>query len=219
MVTPIKVTSLDSTPALGQEPFKKALFPINPFFHFPAVNATEFIAKIKSVPREPQNDRFLWGTRSKCDKYLCEDIEEWVPFWRDNLRYFTDRLGQEGSLHCGFHYRPYQPWINWYSRGNFQEMHDHNEHDLVGVFFAEVPEDGAKFYFEDRPFPMLSMPWRYMLNLGSAFFPKIKSGDIILFPGHMFHGVTPHESDEVRITMSANFDLKVEGEQPLNANK
>ena len=66
---------------------------------------------------------------------------------------------------------------------------------------------------------MLSMPWRYMLNLGSAFFPKIKSGDIILFPGHMFHGVTPHESDEVRITMSANFDLKVEGEQPLNANK
>ena len=31
--------------------------------------------------------------------------------------------------------------------------------------------------------------------------------------------ICPNESDEVRITMSANFDLKVEGEQPLNANK
>ena len=51
-----------------------------------------------------------------------------------------------------------------------------------------------------------------MLGLGSAVFPKIESGDIIFFPGHMLHGVTPHESDEVRITMSANFDLKVEGE-------
>ena len=77
MVTPIKISNLDQP----KEPFKKALFPINPFFHFQAVNADEFIEKVKSVPREPQNDRFLWGTRSKCDKYLCEDIEEWITDW------------------------------------------------------------------------------------------------------------------------------------------
>ena len=44
MVKPIKITTLDAP----TEPFKKALFPINPFFHFRAPNAEEFIEKIKS---------------------------------------------------------------------------------------------------------------------------------------------------------------------------
>ena len=69
MVTPIKVTSLDQP----KEPFKKALFPINPFFHFRAPNAEEFIAKIKSVPREPQNDRFLCPV-------MRNGLARWAPW-------------------------------------------------------------------------------------------------------------------------------------------
>ena len=203
---------LPPQPMEGGEPFKKALFPINPFFHFRAVNADAFIDKIMSVERTPQNEKFLWGTRSSCDKYLCEDIEEWIPYWRDNLAYLTQRLQAEGSLHNAFQYRPYMPWINWYDRRDFQEMHDHDEHDLVGVFFATSGENFSKFYFESREFPMLSAPWRYMLNVGGAYFPKIEAGDIIFFAVHMLHGVTPHESDVTRISMSMNFDLKIEGE-------
>ena len=40
-----------------------------------------------------------------------------------------------------------------------------------------------------------------------------KKGDILFFPSHMIHGVTPHQSDIPRITISGNISLKNLGEE------
>ena len=33
-------------------------------------------------------------------------------------------------------------------------------------------------------------------------------GDIVFFPSHMIHGVSPHKSDNPRITVSGNITIK-----------
>ena len=35
-----------------------------------------------------------------------------------------------------------------------------------------------------------------------------KRGDILFFPSHMLHGVSPHKSDIPRMTVSGNIELR-----------
>ena len=42
---------------------------------------------------------------------------------------------------------------------------------------------------------------------GRCNYPDIKEGDIIIFPGYLDHGVSPHNSDSKRITLSCNFNF------------
>ena len=37
--------------------------------------------------------------------------------------------------------------------------------------------------------------------------PTVNKGDIIFFSSHLLHGVTCHENDEIRKTLSVNFKL------------
>jgi len=69
-------------------------------------------------------------------------------------------------------------------------------------------EGYSQFYFLDRHVD-LSTTWRYVLsNTEQSHIPKIEAGDIIFFPGHMLHGVSPHKHDNVRKTLSCNFWIK-----------
>ena len=42
------------------------------------------------------------------------------------------------------------------------------------------------------------------MKLSNIYYPEVKAGDVILFPSHMLHGVSPHGSDTVRKTFSFN---------------
>ena len=37
---------------------------------------------------------------------------------------------------------------------------------------------------------------------------EAEKGDIVFFPSHMIHGVSPHKSDNPRITVSGNITIK-----------
>ena len=37
--------------------------------------------------------------------------------------------------------------------------------------------------------------------------PDVKQGDVIIFPSHYLHLVSPHRGTKTRITISANFNL------------
>ena len=40
-------------------------------------------------------------------------------------------------------------------------------------------------------------------------------GDILFFPSHMLHGVSPHKSDTPRVTISGNITIKDLREETL----
>ena len=65
----------------------------------------------------------------------------------------------------------------------------------------------GEFYFYNRNHIQWSFNWRTLMELSDRFVPTIREGDIMFFPGHMLHGVSPHRSDKVRRTLSFNLDI------------
>ena len=103
------------------------------------------------------------------------------------------------------------PWINLYTKGSFQELHDHFSWDLACVLFINDGENFSKFYVKDRNNVNTSENLQDILHkvngYTSGHFVDIKEGDMIVFPANMLHGVTVHNSDIVRKTFSFNLNF------------
>ena len=84
----------------------------------------------------------------------------------------------------------YDIWGAVYNRGDFSKNHDHWPHPWSFVYY--VKSNGAT--------PIIFPDCSYSLN------PK--TNDMILFPGIIRHGVPIHESDEERIIVSGNINIK-----------
>ena len=96
-----------------------------------------------------------------------------------------------------------RPWVSEYSRGDHQEVHDHNDADLVAVYFPEYKEGFSKFYFVDRGVN-LRRPVMDLMRNSNQHIVDVKAGDVVFFPGHMLHGVSVHKHDIIRRSLSCN---------------
>ena len=84
----------------------------------------------------------------------------------------------------------YDIWGAVYKRGDFTKEHDHWPHPWSFSYY--VKSDGTTpIIFPDSPY---------------SLYPE--TNDIVLFPGILRHSVPIHESDEERIIVSGNIDIK-----------
>jgi len=100
-------------------------------------------------------------------------------------------------------------FLNYQTKYQYQEYHDHRECIISGVFYIEVPD-------EENMEIMLYTPLK--ANYDDIFFDsddaqeviKIKpqTGDILIFPSWLNHGVMSHTSDTTRISIAFNFASK-----------
>ena len=109
-------------------------------------------------------------------------------------------------------------WKNTYHRYYHQEQHDHQGYELSFVIFMnDYSENDAKFYFLNERNRVTSTTWLSLSEgMEDSIYIEPKKGDILFFPSHMIHGVTPHQSDIPRITISGNISLKNLGEENPN---
>ena len=111
------------------------------------------------------------------------------------------------DLKSAFKYTMYNPWLNLYKRGAHQEVHDHFPCHLSMVFLVNDGPDFSKFYFLDRNSINVSHPLAKLSGLTNVFEPTLTAGDAIFFPSNLMHGVTPHNSDVIRRSISINLDI------------
>ena len=109
-------------------------------------------------------------------------------------------------------------WKNTYHRYYHQESHSHTGSELSFVIFMnDYSENDAKFYFLNERNRVTSATWLSLSEgMEDSIYIEPKKGDILFFPSHMIHGVTPHQSDIPRITFSGNISLKNLGEENPN---
>ena len=109
-------------------------------------------------------------------------------------------------------------WKNTYHRYYHQESHSHTGSELSFVIFMnDYSENDAKFYFLNERNRVTSATWLSLSEgMEDSIYIEPKKGDILFFPSHMIHGVTPHQSDIPRITISGNISLKNLGEENPN---
>ena len=169
---------------------------------FPAPNADDFISTIDKMceTKQVNNEFFSWGKHCKIDRIpvLWEDFYD---LYKPSLEILSKDFKKL------FEYTMYNPWINLYKRGYFQEIHDHAGHEISSVFFANDGVDFGKFFFMDRNSCNFSDDYEDFISYSNTHEPIIKKGDIIFFSSHILHGVSPHESDEIRKTVSVNFNI------------
>ena len=98
-------------------------------------------------------------------------------------------------------------WVNHQDKYQYQEYHDHRERIISGIYYIDVPE-GA---------PGIMMKTPLKANFDDLFFNedavqevnhlKIETGDILLFPSWLDHGVKANMTDSHRVNVSFNFGV------------
>ena len=178
------------------------IFPNYFFWHFKAPNAEELISVLEKKENVLDKNE-TWGMHHNSIKtYL--DPDSYFQYLAPSLQIITDELKLERV-----NYSITDIWTNEYHKGHNQELHDHAFDDLVCVFFLNDGDDFAKFFFYDTNAVAFSKVWK-SICFNNTFMPDVKSGDILFFPSHMLHGVSPHKSDVVRKTLSVNFQMRLE---------
>ena len=173
----------------------------NFFYKYQAVNAELFIKEVEACSSQwIDNSDFTWGTHSNSDKVPLK-LRDFEYLMKPNIDMLIDEIGIDITP------KYYDPWINMYTRGQYQEIHDHHGVDFASVFFANDGEGFAKFYFHNRHSIDMSARNKKIFKTGERSEINTKAGDIIFFPSHILHGVSPHNSDVVRKTFAVNFDF------------
>ena len=177
------------------------VFPQNFYGLITPPNKNEVLEHIQDVHlTEDQN--FGWGSKCIVKRERIDGIELF-QLLKPSFEKFISELG----ITCGL--RIQDSWRNTYVKGYFQEIHDHLPADLSAVLFTNDHEEGSgEFYFYNRNSSELTPNWYLnILRDPSYHHVKYKKGDIIFFPSHMLHGVTPYMSDTKRITFALNFEI------------
>ena len=167
---------------------------------FSAPNADQFIELIDKS-KNVNNDHFDWGSKCKIDR---------IPLsWKDTIDLYEPSIELlYKEFNKSFSYTLFDPWINLYKKGYYQEIHAHKGSDISSVFFANDGENFSKLFFSDRNHLNFSCKYEQLISYTNTFNIEYKKGDIVFFSSQLFHGVTVHESDQIRKTMSANITIK-----------
>ena len=102
-----------------------------------------------------------------------------------------------------------QSWVNWTKKGEEHHKHAHSNSLFSGVFYIDADEeyDSIKFFKRHTYESLTIEPYEHHLFNSESWTFKVKTGDIILFPAYMLHGVTPHNNLKPRKTVSFNIKI------------
>ena len=98
-------------------------------------------------------------------------------------------------------------WININKTHSYNVMHSHGRADLIGVYYASVPESSGNFVIlrnDGSQYCNLYGGRTDLLELNL----EPKEGRLYLMPGHLWHYVEASESQQDRISISFNVYLR-----------
>ena len=179
------------------------IFPSYLYYKYQAPNAEQLTNSLsKYTEKHIDNSKFVWGKQCSVERIPLK-WEDYSSLLEPSINIFASDIG------LNFNYKMHDPWLNFYNRGQHQEIHDHHESgDFSCVFFINSGENFSDFYFRDRNSTELSYKFRELVKQTDTYaLNDIKAGDIVFFPSHMLHGASPHNSDTIRKTFAANFDI------------
>ena len=174
-------------------------------------NKNEIIEHCMNTSLELPRDNFEWG-----DHCLSEKISLSNKGFTELLNPYVVEVLSE-VVEIPYSFTVDNVWKNTYHRYYHQEVHDHQGYELSFVIFLnDFSEDDARFYFINERTRLTAELWGDVSGLMPDSLPvEGKKGDIVFFPSHMLHGVSPHKSDNPRITVSGNITIKDLREETL----
>ena len=168
-------------------------------------NKNEIIEHCMNPSLELSKEEFEWG-----ENCISEKVHLKLTGFNELLKpYIIQVLSEVIDEDMPYGFSVEEVWKNTYHRYYHQEQHDHQGYELSFVIFMnDYQENDAKFYFVNERTRVTAESWGDVSALMSDSLPiEGKKGDIVFFPSHMLHGVSPHQSDNPRVTISGNISI------------
>lgn len=97
-------------------------------------------------------------------------------------------------------------WVNIMGEHCYHGLHIHPHSVISGTYYVQVPKGSGAIQFEDpRMDLMMAAPMR-KVGMVQAIQPK--NDQLVLFESWLRHEVKPNQSQQDRISISFNYDLK-----------
>lgn len=98
-----------------------------------------------------------------------------------------------------------QSWTNYAQPGQFHSKHNHPNSLVSGVFYVSAQkEEDSIFFFKDA-YERLVIPAREINAFTSSISRvPVGTGELVLFPSALPHGVEPTTSKKTRVSLSFN---------------
>ena len=102
-----------------------------------------------------------------------------------------------------------QSWLNYTEPNEFHHKHFHSNSYVSGVFYIDANKtvDHIKFYKSHVPEIESTISTYNLFNARSLWFP-VETGDVVLFPSSLPHGVDKKQGTNSRISLSFNSYFK-----------
>ena len=113
-----------------------------------------------------------------------------------------------------------QSWLNYTKPGESHHRHQHSNSLISGVLYINAKQemDGISFYRPGTPQIMVTEQGLNWYNAPSWTF-SVATGDLVLFPSQLMHGVQQTSGDHIRISLAFNAFVRgdIGSEESLNS--
>lgn len=102
-------------------------------------------------------------------------------------------------------------WAIINKKDDFNVVHTHPNSFLSAAYYVKAPKNCGRFQVENpniakrHSYPEIANKNEFNMQVGGM---EINEGDLLIFPGYLPHKVAKNESDEDRIVISFNVDIK-----------
>ena len=153
----------------------------------------EYYRKNKSESSKPESWNCQLFTTFGTKDFPNDCLQKLIPLFKQ----FQRELGLYGDMTFE------DLWLNCYETMNWQEKHMHLPSKWSGVYYPIFDEEEHSPTLFYNPNEKLLASNRFVgMN---ALEPKIKEGDMIIFPSWLEHAAPLNKSSKLRATISFNF--------------
>ena len=168
------------------------------------LNKKELDIVKKTKYRKPAQGFYLSETSSLLENKTLASLKKFIIEKAEE--YTRDVLEIKDKIYLT------QSWSTINTTNASHKIHDHPNTFISLVYYAQCKEGSLHFHLHTSSIREC-FNFHYTINKFNIYNAQnwalsVKTGDIVLFPGHIRHGSSSNKSTEPRIIVGANFFLK-----------
>ena len=181
------------------------IFPTPVYEEHLELDNTALIQSLNSVPQVRYNIDNSSTTTARSILEFEEFSELKKQIVSHSKKFIFDELG-----FCPLELYVTSSWYNIHHKDDFSQPHQHPNSFYSGVYYLEIPEgDSGTFYFmkfyntvcSESFAPDIMFPSPTTSQKVNFHTPP---GTLLIFPSHVWHGVTPNNTNGRRVTIAFN---------------
>ena len=193
------------------------LFPVPLYkFEYPAAELSKnvIVDRIKEIETaDPTDISLKYSQGSYTSFYNRNDIFD--ERCLAQLKIFIQQSVSQVHKHCGLdgELMITRSWANINRKYSYHEQHHHCPNIWSGVYYVQAADDDATICFVNSN--IINSSWPYAANKiynndlnSSQTVCRVHTGMLLVFPSYLQHKVEQHMTDNERISIAFNMDLK-----------